>query len=85
MRLVPAADGRREGKRMNSPAGLLPHEQESYDRYIASLEPCPGCGRVDEMDNIEGRSLCAACSLDESDEWCHECGERDCCEDTHGP
>ena len=43
----------------------------SYERYIDSLESCPGCGRVDEMDNITGQLLCAACSLDEhdDDEW----------------
>lgn len=45
-------------------ADLLP-DRGSYAAYLASLEPCPGCGRVDEMDNIEGKLLCAACSLDE--------------------
>lgn len=39
--------------------------QESYERYLAALQSCPGCGRVDEMDNIEGHLLCAACSLDQ--------------------
>ena len=48
-----------------------PDTDGSYQRYVDSLEPCPGCGRVDEMDNIEGRVLCASCSLDEhdDDEW----------------
>lgn len=36
----------------------------SYSRYLSSLEPCPECGRVDEMDNIEGQLLCAGCYLD---------------------
>jgi NMD protein affecting ribosome stability and mRNA decay len=42
-----------------------------YDEFLASLEPCPVCGRVDVMDNIEGQLLCAACFLDEQDsgEW----------------
>jgi hypothetical protein len=50
---------------------VLGYHDESYEAYVASLEPCPGCGRVDEMDNIGGRSLCAACSLDkhDADEW----------------
>lgn len=45
--------------------------ERSYAAYLASLEPCPECGRVDEMDNIEGQLLCAACFLDEQDddEW----------------
>jgi hypothetical protein len=62
-------------------------ERESYEAYVASLEPCPECGRVDEMDNIEGRLLCAACSLgaDDEDDYCPDCGEYMCCEDTHGP
>lgn len=48
-----------------------PALEDSYRRYLDWLKPCPGCGRVDEMDNIEGRLLCAACSLDEhdADEW----------------
>jgi hypothetical protein len=47
----------------------------SYAAYLASLEPCPECGRVDEMDNIEGKLLCAACYLDEQDDdGCECCG-----------
>jgi hypothetical protein len=55
-------------------------ERESYEAYVASLESCPGCGRVDEMDNIEGRTLCAACWLDEQAEadCCPDCGEIAC-------
>ena len=48
-----------------------PDHDGSYQQYLDSLEPCPGCGRIDEMDNIEGRSFCASCSLDatDGDEW----------------
>ena len=52
----------------------MSHMPGSYEAYIASLEPCPGCGRVDEMDNIEGRLLCVTCFLDESsDDEYDEC------------
>lgn len=57
---------------MSDSASLL-HQSDaaSYEAYLASLEPCPECGRVDEMDNIEGNLLCAACFLDQQDddEW----------------
>ena len=39
--------------------------EASYNAYVASLEPCPGCGRLDEMDNITGQILCASCYLEE--------------------
>lgn len=45
-----------------------PSLEESYLLYIGSLEPYPGCGHVDEIDNITGQFLCAACSLDENDD-----------------
>jgi len=45
-----------------------PSLEASYLLYIGALEPCPGCGHVDEMDNITGQLLCAACSLDEHDD-----------------
>lgn len=65
-----------------------PHDP-SYQAYIDSLEPCPECGQVDEMDNITGQLLCAACYLDGASdddyEFCPQCGENWCCEDTHGP
>jgi hypothetical protein len=43
----------------------------SYGDWLATLEPCPGCGHVDVMDNIEGAPMCAACSLewDDDDDW----------------
>lgn len=53
-----------------------PDTDGSYRAYIDSLEPCPGCGRVDEMDNIEGQLVCAACFLDgncdEDEDWWNE-------------
>lgn len=64
--------GYRNVKPIVTPLGALDHDG-SYARYIDSLEPCPGCGRVDEMDNIEGKPgmLCAACVLAEfdDDDW----------------
>lgn len=48
-----------------------PSLEESYLNYVAALEPCPGCGHVDEMDNITGQLLCGACSLDEQDGECN--------------
>jgi hypothetical protein len=46
----------------------------TYEEWVSTLEPCPSCGHVDVMDNIEGRLLCAACYLDElsddeDDDW----------------
>ena len=45
-----------------------PSMEEPYLHYLASLEPCHGCGHVDEMDNITDQLLCDACSQDENDD-----------------
>lgn len=47
-----------------------PALEASYLAYLDSLEPCPICGRVDEMDNIEGKPgmVCAGCSLHDGDD-----------------
>lgn len=44
--------------------------QSRYEAYVQSLTPCPECGWVDEMDNIERGPfpLCAACYLDQNDD-----------------
>jgi hypothetical protein len=51
-----------------------PDHDGSYQRYLDSLEACPGCGRVDEMDNITGQIWCAACSLHDGDDEDDEAG-----------
>lgn len=53
-----------------------PELEESYRAYLDSLIPCPICGRVDELDNAEGRPgmVCAACSLHDGDDPDDEVG-----------
>lgn len=53
-----------------------PDVDGSYQRYLDSLTPCPICGRVDELDNAEGKPgmVCAACSLHDGDDEDDEAG-----------
>lgn len=65
---------RADSTQRDSEIDPLAEVDASYAKYVETLEPCPECGRVDEMDNITGQLLCAACYLDQQSPGCELCG-----------